>query len=159
MINVVLYQPEIPPNTGNIARLCVCNDFLLHLIHPLGFSLEKKQLLRAGLDYWPFLKVFEYKNWPDFWDKLTDEDRERVYFFSSRSKRKYWEPEYTENCYLVFGSETKGLPQELFKTWPGKFVTIPMLGKNQRCLNLSNAVSIASYEVLRQLEINGNQPK
>jgi tRNA (cytidine/uridine-2'-O-)-methyltransferase len=150
MINIVLYQPEIPPNTGNIARLCVCNDFSLHIIHPIGFSLANKELKRAGLDYWERLNLYEHNSWDDFYSGLSGESRKNLYFFSSRGSRKYWEIQYSGTPYLVFGSETNGLPVEFHEKFKQQFVTIPMFGKNDRCLNVSNSVAIAAYEVLRQ---------
>jgi tRNA (cytidine/uridine-2'-O-)-methyltransferase len=148
MINIVLYQPQIPPNTGNIARLCVCNDFCLHLIHPLGFSLDEKQLKRAGLDYWEHLHIVEHANWEAFENSIPHTDS--LYFFSSKHTKDYWEPVYKSDPYLVFGSETHGLPDSLHKKYPEQFFTIPMYGKHKRCLNLSNSVSIVAYEVVRQ---------
>ncbi|MBF0432907.1 MAG: tRNA (cytidine(34)-2'-O)-methyltransferase [Fibrobacteria bacterium] len=148
MLNIVLFQPEIPQNTGTIARLCVCNDLYLHLIHPIGFSLAQKQLLRAGMDYWEQVKLYEHRSWEYFLDSVPDKDL--LFFLSSKSSKNYWEARFPKNAYLVFGSETHGLPQSLHQEYGDKFYTLPMYGNYQRCLNLSNSVSIAAYEALRQ---------
>ncbi|MCX7991483.1 MAG: tRNA (cytidine(34)-2'-O)-methyltransferase [Proteobacteria bacterium] len=146
MPRVVLLNPEIPPNTGNIARLCVATDCELHLIKPLGFSLSDKYLKRAGLDYWDHLKLFVHSSFKDF---LSVKDGE-LYFFSSKGIKIYTEIEYNEKDYLIFGAETAGFPPFVFKDFSDRIYTIPMFGK-VRCLNLSNSVSIVLYEALRRL--------
>ncbi len=146
-INVVLFQPEIPPNTGNIARLCVCNDLKLHLIHPLGFSLDKKQVKRAGLDYWEHLELEEYANWSAFLQKHKSSP---LFFFSSKAQKSLWEVTFPPECYLIFGSETKGFSREITEDFKDCLVTLPMEGKNARCLNLSTSAGIGVYEALRQ---------
>lgn len=148
MIHIVLFQPEIAPNTGNISRLCACNDFHLHLIHPLGFSLSESHLKRAGLDYWKNLSFTEHSSWNSFEDSLPSQAN--LYFFSAHGDKPYWSIQYPLETYLVFGSETQGLPQELHQKYTDKLLTIPMMGMGARCLNLSNSASIAAYEVLRQ---------
>ncbi len=149
MIHIVLYQPEIPQNTGNIARLCVCNDFCLHLIHPLGFQISDKKMLRAGLDYWPYLQLKEHSSWETF-EKTAQEGAFALYFFSKNGEKSFWEAQFTQDVYLIFGSETRGLPSQFRVSYESRFFTIPMKGIHRRCLNLSNAVTAAAYEALRQ---------
>jgi tRNA (cytidine/uridine-2'-O-)-methyltransferase len=162
MIHIVLFQPEIAPNTGNISRLCACNDFHLHLIHPLGFSLSESHVKRAGLDYWDSLQLTEHDSWEKFEtyaaSKSTDSERshsemDNLFFFSSHGTKPYWDVQYPLETYLVFGSETRGLPQEIHEKYAQNLLQIPMVGKGARCLNLSNSASIAGYEALRQREI------
>lgn len=145
-INVVLYEPEIPQNTGNISRTCAVTGAALHIIRPTGFEISDKTLKRAGLDYWDKLDVCYYDGYSDFLEKNPDAE---LYFFSSHAKKYYTDPSYPENCYLVFGKETAGLPRELIEGSPERALRMPMR-KTLRCLNLSNAVAIAVYEVLRQ---------
>ncbi len=151
MIHIVLFEPEIPQNTANIGRLCVCNDFCLHLIEPLGFRLDEKKVKRAGLDYWQHLNLIKHKHWSSFLEMIEQENKlDNLFFFSAKGEKSYWQQLYTEDVYLLFGSERKGLPQEIHYRFKENFLNIPMQGKNSRCLNLSSSVSIASYEVLRQ---------
>ncbi len=150
MFNVVLFQPEIPQNTGNIGRLCVGTNCTLHLIKPLGFSLEDKYMKRAGLDYWQHLTLKVYENFDDF---LEQNKPKRFFFYSKKTNTPYWEEKYQKGDYFVFGRETKGLPDELMEKYKDKLKTIPMLGKT-RSLNLSNSVSIVVYEALRQVLSN-----
>ena len=145
-INVVLYSPEIPQNTGNISRTCAVTGANLHIIRPIGFEISDRTLKRAGLDYWDKLSVSYYDNFEDFLAKNPDAV---MWFFSSKAGIVYSEVEYPDNVYLVFGSETKGLPEELIVKNIERSVRIPML-PTLRCLNLSNAVAIAVYEALRQ---------
>ena len=145
-INIVLVEPEIPQNTGTIGRLAVSTDAVLHLVDPLGFSLEDKYLKRAGLDYWDSLDVTYYECYGDFLDKNRDGE---MYFFSSHAKRSFSDVDYPEGSYLVFGRESVGLPRELVTENIDRAVRIPMR-EGQRCLNLSNSVAVAVYEVLRQ---------
>ena len=145
-INIVLHEPEIPQNTGNIARTCAATGAALHIIKPMGFTIDDKKLKRAGLDYWDKLDVFYYENYEDFVAKNPDAE---MYFFSSKAKRGYAEVDYPDNVYLVFGCETRGLPPELVEANIDRAVRIPMR-PTLRCLNLSNAVAIAVYEALRQ---------
>jgi tRNA (cytidine/uridine-2'-O-)-methyltransferase len=147
MFNVVLFQPEIPQNTGNIGRLCVGTTCTLHLIKPLGFSLEDKYMKRAGLDYWQHLTFKIYENFDDF---LTKNNPQRIFFLSKKTDKPYWDEKYKKGDYFVFGRETKGLPDEIMEKYKNKLRTIPMLGKT-RSLNLSNSVSIVVYEALRQI--------
>ena len=145
-INIVLYSPEIPQNTGNISRTAAVTGAALHIIYPIGFEISDRTLKRAGLDYWDKLDVFYYENYEDFVAKNTNAE---MYFFSSKAKRNYAEVEYPDNAYLVFGCETRGLPPELVEANIDRAVRIPMR-PTLRCLNLSNAVAIAVYEALRQ---------
>lgn len=149
-INIVLFEPEIPPNTGNIARTCALTGSKLHLIEPLGFSIEDKQLKRAGLDYWHLLGVEIHKNINDFFEKYPD----GKYFFSTtKTEQHYTDVKYTDDCFIIFGKETAGLPNEIHEHYPERRIKIPMLDhKDVRSLNLSNAVAIVAYEALRQLE-------
>lgn len=150
-LNVVLYEPEIPQNTGNISRTCAVTGAALHIIRPTGFEISDKTLKRAGLDYWDKLDVYYYDGYSDFLEKNPNAE---LYFFSAHAKKYYTEPSYPDNCYLVFGKETAGLPRELIENEPERALRMPMR-KALRCLNLSNAVAIAVYEVLRQWSFEG----
>lgn len=145
-INIVLHEPEIPQNTGNIARTCAATGAALHLIRPLGFEISDRTLKRAGLDYWDKLTVFFYDSLDDFFLKNPDAD---FFCFSTKSPKCYTEIDYPEKCYLIFGKETKGLPEEFLTANIERCVRIPML-PSIRSLNLSNSAAIAVYEVLRQ---------
>jgi len=147
-MHVVLFQPEIPPNTGSIARLCAATLTPLHLIEPLGFKIDDKHLKRAGLDYWEFVDLRVYKSWDDF---LSQNGTKNILYFSKRASQSFTGASYQENNYLIFGPETRGLPQELLDASPERSYRIPMMGTAVRSLNLSNAVSIVLYEGLRQL--------
>ena len=144
-MNIVLHQPEIPANTGNIGRTCVATDTVLHLIEPLGFQINDKMLKRAGLDYWDKLDLHIHENFDAF---LSENPGARMFMFSTHATKNYAEITYAENDYLVFGPETRGLPPEIRDHY-GEAVRIPM-GKEIRSLNLSNSVAIAAYEALRQ---------
>jgi len=144
MFNIVLYQPEIPPNTGNIIRLCANTGCMLHLIEPLGFKLEDKQLRRAGLDYHEWAEVKTYKSIND----LTTDDN--IYALSTKGKKHYHQAEFKAGDYLIFGPETRGLPEDYLNQLAGDSVLrLPML-EHSRSLNLSNTVAIVTYEALRQ---------
>jgi len=147
-MQVVLFEPEIPPNTGSVARLCAATLTPLHLIEPLGFKIDDKHLKRAGLDYWEFVELHVHKSWDDF---LTTAAPKNLLFFSKRAAKSYTSTRYDENDFLVFGPETRGLPPRLLETNQNRFFRIPMMGIGVRSLNLSNAVSIVLYEALRQL--------
>ena len=151
MLNIVLVEPEIPSNTGNISRTCAVTGAALHLVYPLGFSIDEKHLRRAGLDYWDKLDVFEYKNLDDF---FTRNEGGEFFFFSTKAKKSYTEVKYPEDAYLIFGKETKGLPEPLIFSNMERAVRIPMR-KTLRCLNLSNSVAIAAYEYVRQYDFKG----
>ena len=145
-MHIVLYQPEIPQNTGNIARTCAATGAMLHLIEPLGFSLDDRYLKRAGLDYW---HMMQYKVYPDF-ERLMGEYPNAVYhFLSTKSSKSYTEVSYGPDDFLVFGCETKGLPESLLSRVYDRCVRIPMM-PDARSLNLSNSVAIVLYEALRQ---------
>ena len=148
-LNIVLFEPEIPANTGNIGRTCVATGKRLHLIEPLGFRLNEKSIKRAGMDYWEHLDVTRYINFEEFLEKNAPE---RLFFFSTKGEKRYWDTVYQEHDYLVFGRESAGLPVEFYETYADKLRTIPMPGKFNRSLNLANSVSIVFYEALRQNE-------
>ncbi|MEG0875402.1 MAG: tRNA (uridine(34)/cytosine(34)/5-carboxymethylaminomethyluridine(34)-2'-O)-methyltransferase TrmL [Clostridiales bacterium] len=150
-MHIVLFEPEIPSNTGNISRTCAVTGASLHLIEPLGFSLSDRYLKRAGLDYWDKLDLHIYKNFTEFIEKNP---KANLYLFSTKAEKNYAEISYKADDYLVFGPETRGLPQEIRHGGYGLQVRIPM-GKDIRSLNLSNSVAIAVYEALRQLDFPG----
>lgn len=145
--HIVLVAPDIPQNTGTIGRLCVNCKCALHLIHPLGFIIDDKHLKRSGLDYWQFLEVHEYESFDDFIAQRTPEN---FFFFTTKTDRVFWDVEYPLGSYLIFGSETRGLPPELYERYSDRLVTLPMNGEHARSLNLANSVSIALFEALRQ---------
>ncbi len=145
-LNIVLFEPEIPANTGNIGRTCVATNTRLHLIEPLGFSLEEKQLKRAGMDYWKDLDVTTYVNWEDFCQRNPEA---KVYYATTKARHVYSEVNYEPDCYIMFGKESAGIPEEILKNHPDACVRIPMVGET-RSLNLSNSVAIVLYEALRQ---------
>ena len=145
-IHVVLHEPEIPQNTGNIARTCAATGSSLHLIKPLGFSLDDKYMKRAGLDYWSLLDVHIYENLEEFYEKNPDAV---IYYFSKKARHVYTEVAYPSEVYLMFGKETKGIPVDVLKAHEEDTVRMPMR-EGLRSLNLSNAVAIGVYEVLRQ---------
>jgi tRNA (cytidine/uridine-2'-O-)-methyltransferase len=145
-LQVALINPQIPPNTGNIARLCAANDVPLHLIEPLGFSLADADLRRAGLDYWDRVDLWRHPDWFAFRDAMA---RTRCLYFSARAERSFWQAPYRSNSCLVFGSETDGMPTRILEKHPDRCFTIPMNGA-VRSLNLATAVGIVLYEALRQ---------
>ncbi|MBO7196573.1 MAG: tRNA (uridine(34)/cytosine(34)/5-carboxymethylaminomethyluridine(34)-2'-O)-methyltransferase TrmL [Clostridia bacterium] len=151
MINIVLYSPEIPQNTGNISRTCAVTGARLHIIKPIGFEISDRTLKRAGLDYWDKLDVTYYENYEDF---LRQNENAEFFFFSAHGKNSYAEIDYPDNAFLIFGRESVGLPRELVEANIDRSVRIPMR-KTLRCLNLSNSVAIAVYEVLRQNDFSG----
>ena len=153
MFNIVLHEPEIPPNTGNIARTCVGTGCQLHLIEPLGFDLSEKSLRRAGLDYWQHLQWQKHSHWQNWWKTVLDTNR--VFLFTTKTDRVLYDVSFQEGDHLVFGSETRGLPQTRLEEFPLQTVTLPMTS-NIRSLNLSNAVAVAIYEAMRQV---GARPK
>ncbi len=145
-MNIVLFEPEIPANTGNIGRTCVATNTRLHLIEPLGFKINEKARKRAGLDYWDMLDVIVYCNFEDF---LERNPGARIYMATTKAKKAYTDISYEPDCYLMFGKESAGIPEELLLEHQENCVRIPMWG-DIRSLNLSNAVSIVLYEALRQ---------
>jgi len=146
MYNVVLFQPEIPHNTGAIGRTCLMTNSTLHLIHPLGFFLDERNLKRSGLDYWGKIDVREYMNFSDFLDKNPEAN---IYLAESGDGRFYTDVVFRPGDYIVFGSETTGLPQNIMREYAGRVIKIPMIGE-ERSLNLSVSVGIVLYEALRQ---------
>ena len=150
-INIVLLEPEIPQNTGNIARTCAATGASLHLIEPLGFRIDDAKLKRAGLDYWHQLDITYYKDLNDFYARNPGA---QVYYFSTKAPQKYTDIKYPEKVYLMFGKETKGLPEELLRDNKSHCVRIPMRD-SLRSLNLSNSAAIAVYEVFRQRDFEG----
>ena len=145
-LNVVLYEPEIPANTGNIGRTCVATNTRLHLIEPLGFRLNDKTVKRAGMDYWQDLDVIRYDDWNDFCEKNPDA---KIYMATTKAKHTYTEVEFEPDCYIMFGKESAGIPEEILVQHPDTSIRIPMVGET-RSLNLSNSVAIVLYEALRQ---------
>lgn len=158
-LNIVLAQPQIPQNTGNIARTCAVTGAALHIIKPMGFQPTDKHLKRAGLDYWHYLDIAYYEDFDDFFAK-TDGN---YYFFTTKAQNRYTDVSYPDNCFIVFGREDAGLPEELLFKNKNSCVRIPMM-PTLRSLNLSNSVAIAAYEILRQwdfpeLQNNGSLTK
>lgn len=156
-LNIVLFEPEIPANTGNIGRTCVATGTRLHLIEPLGFQLNEKAIRRAGMDYWQDLDVARYINWEDF---LAKNPQAKIYMATTKARQVYTDVSYEADCYLMFGKESGGIPEEILKEHPERCVRIPMIGET-RSLNLSNSVAILLYEALRQnqfehMKLKGN---
>ena len=145
-LNIVLYEPEIPANTGNIGRTCVATGTKLHLIEPLGFLLNERAVKRAGMDYWQDLDVVRYLDWHDF---LAKNPGAKIYMATTKARRVYTEVSYEPDCYLMFGKESGGIPEEILKEHSQDCVRIPMIGET-RSLNLSNSAAIVLYEALRQ---------
>lgn len=145
-LNIVLVEPEIPQNAGNVARTCAVTGAALHLVKPMGFEIDDRKLKRAGLDYWDKLDITYYESLSEF---LAKTEGEQLYFFSTKAGKVHSGVNYPERCFIVFGKETAGLPAELIRNNPERAVRIPMRSE-LRCLNLSNSVAIAAYEVLRQ---------
>lgn len=154
MLHVVLVEPEIPPNTGNIGRLCLATGSMLHLIEPLGFSLDDRMLKRAGLDYWAQVEVRRWASWEAFVRELPE--GARLFFLTTKSERAYWDVGFEQGDYLVFGRETRGLPEALLREHPEQCVTIPM-AEATRSLNLATAVGIVLYEAVRQVRQAGGR--
>ena len=152
-LNIVLYEPEIPANTGNIGRTCVATGTKLHLIEPLGFSLSEKALKRAGMDYWSQLEVERYVNYEDF---LQRNPGAKIYMATTKAKKIYSEASYEPDCYIMFGKESAGIPEEILVEYEKSCIRIPM-GQDIRSLNLSNSVAIVLYEALRQNHFVGLQ--
>lgn len=150
-INIVLVCPEIPQNTGNISRTCAVTGAKLHIVKPMGFEISDRTLKRAGLDYWDKLDVTYYENYDEF---IRQNENAELYFFSAHGKNSYADIDYPDGAFLVFGRESVGLPKELVEANFDRSVRIPMR-KTLRCLNLSNSVAIAVYEVLRQDNFGG----
>ncbi len=145
-LNIVLHQPEIPANTGNIGRTCVATGTRLHLIEPLGFQLNEKEIKRAGMDYWNDLEVIRYVNFEEFLEKNPGA---KIYYATTKAQHTYTEVNYEPDCYIMFGKESAGIPEEILVGHPDTCIRIPMLD-SIRSLNLSNSVAIVLYEALRQ---------
>ena len=146
MLNIVLHEPEMPANTGNIGRTCGAAGMRLHLIEPMGFRLNDKTVKRAGLDYWPRLDVTIYNDWNDF---LVKNPNAKIYMATTKSKQKYTDVKYEEDAFIMFGKESAGIPEEILLEYKETCVRIPMM-PGERSLNLSNSVAIVAYEALRQ---------
>ena len=154
-LNIVLVEPEIPQNTGNIARTCAAIGAKLHLVYPLGFSISEKAVKRAGLDYWDKLEIEEHISFEEFLQKYRPEEN-NMYFVTTKGKHVYSEPNYKdmEEVFLLFGKETKGLPEDILQKYIDRTIRIPMR-ETLRSLNLSNSVSIVAYDVFRQADFEG----
>ena len=150
MLNIVLLEPEIPQNTGNIARTCASSGARLHMIKPFGFTIDNAKLKRAGMDYWFHLEIFYYKNLEEFFEKNKDCN---FYLFSKKSNNRYTDISYSDDVYFFFGRESCGLPEELLNKYPDRCLRIPMK-EGLRSLNQSNSCAIAVYEYLRQKNFN-----
>lgn len=147
MINIVLVEPEIPQNTGNVARTCACTGSRLHLVRPFGFEISDRTVKRAGLDYWDKVDITYYDSLADFLEKHKED---KLFYLTTKAKKSIYDvTEYPDNCYLLFGKETKGLPEKLIYSDYDNAVRIPMIGE-LRSLNLANSVAIALYETLRR---------
>lgn len=146
MLNIVLHEPEIPANTGNIGRTCVAAGARLHLIEPMGFRITEKEVKRAGLDYWDKLDVTVYDSFEDFSARNMDA---RIYMATTKARRKYTDVNFEPDCYIMFGKESAGIPEEILVEHPDTSIRIPMIG-DIRSLNLGNSVAIVLYEALRQ---------
>ena len=153
MLNIVLVEPEIPQNCGNIARTCAATGSVLHLVKPLGFDISEKAVKRAGLDYWHLVDVRVYENLDDFFSR---NDVRQMWCLSTKAPKSYTEAAFSEDCYLFFGKETKGLPEDFLEEHRDSCIRLPMRSE-ARSLNLSNSVAITVYEALRQLDFPGLQ--
>ncbi|MDA3971595.1 MAG: tRNA (cytidine(34)-2'-O)-methyltransferase [Desulfobulbaceae bacterium] len=145
--NIVLVEPEIPPNTGSIARLCGATNTTLHLVHPLGFSTSDKHLRRAGLDYWPQVNITYWDNFDNF---LKAQSQSRLFFFTTKVDTPYFKAEFMPGDFLIFGKETKGLPADIIEKYQQQCLTLPMANDNIRSLNLAMTAGIVLYEAIRQ---------
>ncbi len=153
MLNIVLFEPEIPQNTGNIGRTCVATGTRLHLIGPMGFQISEKAVKRAGMDYWKQLDVTEYDGYEDFVEKNP---HARVYYATTKARHRYTEVSFEEDCYIMFGKESAGIPEEILVEHEDTCIRIPM-NEDIRSLNLANSVAIVLYEALRQQNFAGMQ--
>ena len=154
-MNIVLHEPEIPANTGNIGRTCVATGTALHLIKPLGFDISDKAVRRAGMDYWKDLELYVYENFDDF---VSKNPGARIYMATTKAKKAYTQVEYSENDFIMFGKESAGIPEEILVKYEETAVRIPMIG-GIRSLNLSNSAAIVLYEALRQQDFEGMKLK
>ena len=154
MFHIILFEPQIPQNTGNIGRLCAVTRSRLHLIHPLGFEITDRHLKRSGMDYWKALDVVHHDSGEDF--LKSPEKPERLWLFTTKAKKSFWQGDFTDGDGLLFGNETAGCPDWLHQSVDrDKRITIPQYNKSLRSLNLSTSVAIAIYEALRQIEVGG----
>lgn len=153
IMHIVLLEPEIPPNTGNIARLCAATGTTLHLIEPLGFQVDDKQLQRAGMDYWQSVEWHRWPSWPEF--RKAQNDPGQYWYIESNGPQHYAQVQYAENDYLVFGRESAGLPTRLLELNPSTWLRIPMMNEHARSLNLANCAALVLYEALRQQDFPG----
>lgn len=151
-LNIVLFQPEIPQNTGNIGRTCVLTNCKLHLVKPLGFSLDEKSLKRAGLDYWPLLDIEIHESYEELREKYKEGN---FYFCTTKAVKNHTEPKFEEGDFLVFGRESSGLPNYIREENKENLIRVPMVETTTRSLNLSNTVAIIAYEALRQINFKG----
>ncbi len=147
--SLVLFSPEIPGNTGTIGRTALALDLELCLIRPYGFDISEKAVRRAGLDYWKHVNLSEFDSWDDFLNKRSPK-HEQLFFLSTKGKNSYFKANFKNDCYIVFGQETKGLPKYFFETYHDRFFTMPMFSTQIRSLNLANAATAVAYEALRQ---------
>lgn len=150
--NIVLVEPEIPPNTGSIARLCGATDTVLHLVHPLGFSTDDRHLKRAGLDYWQHVEI---RHWASLDEFLSAQNENTLYFFTTKTTRPFTAARYRPGDYLIFGKETKGLPEEIRRLYSDRCYTLPMRNPYIRSLNLAMTAGVVLYEALRQNGFTG----
>lgn len=155
MLNIVLFEPEIPQNTGNIGRTCVATGTRLHLIGPMGFQISEKAVKRAGMDYWKEVDVTEYDGYEDF---INKNPHAKIYFATTKARRRYTDVQFEDDCYLMFGKESAGIPEELLVAHEDTCIRIPMYG-DTRSINLSNSVAIVLYEALRQHDFAGLKSK
>lgn len=154
--HIVLVEPEIPPNTGSIARLCGATNSVLHLVHPLGFSVDDKHLKRAGLDYWRYVTI---QHWPSFDDFLSAQRELQLFFFTTKVQRSYTLAPFTPGSFLIFGKETKGLPEDILGLYGDRCYTIPMENPRIRSLNLAMSAGIVLYEALRRSSADESLPQ
>jgi tRNA (cytidine/uridine-2'-O-)-methyltransferase len=156
MIHIVLFQPEIPQNTGNVGRMCALSKSRLHLIHPLGFKITDRNLRRAGMDYWFSLDVHEHQDWAAF--KKSEAAPRRLWLFTTKSERRFWDVPFQDGDGLVFGNEGSGAPDWLHEELSERRLTIPHANPDLRSLNLSTAAGVAAYEAFRQIGGFGGRP-
>lgn len=148
MTSIVLVHPEIPGNTGAIGRTCVALDMELVLIHPLGFDISDKRVKRSGLDYWPHIRLVEFSSWDAFLQERVPR-ADQLYLFEEYATRSFYQPDYAEDAYLVFGRETKGLPPQIVEAHREQLVSLPMRSDKVRSLNLANTVAAAAYQAVK----------
>ena len=149
MMNIVLLYPEIPTNTGNIGRTCVLTNTKLHLIKPLGFSLDDKYIKKGGLDYWDKVQLYIWDDFEHFYNENIEDEKSNIYFATTKTERRYSDVKYEKNDYIIFGPESKGIPEDILYKYRDRNITIPMLPMG-RSINLANSASIILYEALRQ---------